>query len=139
MSTPYGQYIHNAKFRVPSFQDRVKTAIIRLFLKILFLKTNIIDSVSIFRSSRAEVFCKKGVVRNSAKLTGKQLRQSLFFNKVAGLRPATSLKKTLTQVFSCEFCKIYKNTIFKEHIRWLLLNTLTYLAFFLQKTLENPT
>ena len=116
MSTPYGQYIHNAKFRVPSFQDRAKTAIIRLFLKILFLQTNIIDSVSIFRSSRAEVFCKKGVVRNSAKLTGKQLRQSLFFNKVAGLRPATSLKKRLG-FFPMNFEKFLRTSFLTEHLR----------------------
>ena len=30
---------------------------------------------------------KKGVLRNFAKFTGKHLCQSLFFNKVAGLRP----------------------------------------------------
>ena len=34
------------------------------------------------RSSRAEVFCKKGVLKNIAKFTGKHLCQSLFFNKV---------------------------------------------------------
>ena len=28
-----------------------------------------------------EVFCKKGVLRNLAKFTGKHLCQSLFFNK----------------------------------------------------------
>ena len=39
------------------------------------------------RSSRPEVFCKKGVLRNFAKFTGKHLCQSLFLNKVAGLRP----------------------------------------------------
>ena len=32
-----------------------------------------------------EVFCKKDIPRNFAKFTGKYLRQSLFFNKVAGL------------------------------------------------------
>ena len=37
-------------------------------------------------SSRPEVFCKKGVLRNFAKFTGKYLCQRLFFNKVAGLR-----------------------------------------------------
>ena len=37
------------------------------------------------RSSRPEVFCKKGVLRNFTKFTGKHLCQSLFFNKVAGL------------------------------------------------------
>ena len=26
-------------------------------------------------------------------------------------------KQTLTQVFSCEFCEIFKNTFFIEHLR----------------------
>ena len=42
-----------------------------------------------YRSSRPEVFCKKGVLRNFAKFTGKHLCQRLFFNKAAGLRPET--------------------------------------------------
>ena len=63
------------------------------------------------RSSCPEVFCKKGVLRNFAKFTGKHLCQSLFFDKVAGLRPATLLKKeTQAQMLSCEVCKIFKNT-----------------------------
>ena len=51
-----------------------------------------------FRSSRPEVFCKKSVLRNLAKFTGKYLCQSLAI-----------FCKTLAQVFSCEFCKISKN------------------------------
>ena len=40
------------------------------------------------------------------------------FCKVVGLRAATLLKKeALTQVFSCEFCEISKNTLFTEHMR----------------------
>ena len=35
-----------------------------------------------YRSSRQEVFCKKGVIRNFAKFTGKHMFQDLFFNKV---------------------------------------------------------
>ena len=53
-----------------------------------------------FGSSRPEVFRKKGVLRNFAKLTGKHLCQSLFFKKVIGrLRPATLLEKRLTHLF----------------------------------------
>ena len=37
------------------------------------------------KSSLPEVFCREGVLRNLAKLTGKHLCQSLFFDKVAGL------------------------------------------------------
>ena len=60
---------------------------------------------------------KKVVLRNFAKFTGKHLCQSLFFKKVAGLRPATLLKKRLSQVFSCEFFEITKNTFSTEHFR----------------------
>ena len=38
---------------------------------------------TIFRSSHQRCSVKKGVLRNFAKFTGKHLRQSLFFNKVA--------------------------------------------------------
>ena len=46
-----------------------------------------------FRSSHWACSVGKGVLRNFAKFTGKHLCQGLFFNKVAGLRPATLLKK----------------------------------------------
>ena len=36
------------------------------------------------RSSRPDMFCKKGVLRNFAKFTGKHLCLSFFFNKVSG-------------------------------------------------------
>ena len=56
---------------------------------------------------------KKRVLESFAKSTGKYLCWSLFFNKAAGLRPAILLKReTLTQMFSCEFWKIFKNTVF---------------------------
>ena len=45
-----------------------------------------------FRSSRPDVFCKKGIFKNFAKFTGKHLCQSLFFNKVVGLRSAKFLR-----------------------------------------------
>ena len=50
------------------------------------------------RSSCPEVFCRKGVLRNFAKFTGKHLFQSLFSNKSAGFRPATLLIKRLFQI-----------------------------------------
>ena len=37
---------------------------------------------SILRSIRPEVFCKKGVLKNVTKFTGKHMCQNLFFNKV---------------------------------------------------------
>ena len=68
------------------------------------------------RSSCPEVFCKKGVLTNFTKFTGKHLCQSLFFNKVSDLRPAALFKKSMAQVFSCEFCEISKNTFLTEHL-----------------------
>ena len=50
-----------------------------------------------YRSSRPEMFCKKGVLRNLTKFTGKQLCQNLFFNNVAGLVPIWK-KETQAQV-----------------------------------------
>ena len=74
----------------------------------------------ISRSTRPDIFCKKGVLRNFTKFTVKHLCQSLFFNKVAVEVACNFTKKeTLVQVFSCEFCKISKNTFFTEH--WWLL------------------
>ena len=64
----------------------------------------------------SEVCYKKVVFRNFTKFTRKHLCQSLFFNKVASLRPATLFKKRLAQVFSCDFFEIFKDTIFTEHI-----------------------
>ena len=50
-------------------------------------------SFPLCRSSLPEVLCKKGVLKNSAKFIRKHLCQDPFFNEVAGLRPATLLKK----------------------------------------------
>ena len=68
------------------------------------------------RSSRPDVFCEKGVLRNLAKFTGKHLCQSPFFNKVAGAASNFIKKETLAKVFSCEFCEISKNIFFTKHV-----------------------
>ena len=58
--------------------------------------------MKLFRSSRPEVFYRKGVLRNFAKYTGKYRPEACNFIK----------KETLAQVFSSEFCEISKNTFF---------------------------
>ena len=75
------------------------------------------------RSSRAEVFCKKGV------------------------RPATLLKKTLAQVFACEFVKFLRTPISIEHLWWLSLYPallrkviVKYFSFFVKAVMNlSPT
>ena len=74
------------------------------------------------RSSHPEVFCKEGVPRYLTKFTGKHLWQSLFFNKVAGLRPATFLKKRLWhRCFPVDSVTFLRIPFYTEHLWWLLL------------------
>ena len=71
---------------------------------------------SMARSSRRRCFVRIGVLRNFVELTVKHLCQSLLFNKVAGQACKFIKKETLVHVSFCEFCEIYKNTLFTEHI-----------------------
>ena len=65
---------------------------------------------------------KRGTLKDFAKFTGKHLYQSLFFNKVAGLRPATLLKKRLWhRCFPVNFVKLLRTLFFIEDCLWLLL------------------
>ena len=55
------------------------------------------------------------VLQNFAKFAGKYLCQSLLFNKLTGLSPATLLKKDpLAQVSHVNFLKFFKNTFFQR-------------------------
>ena len=78
-----------------------------------------IDHISShYRSSHHRCSVRKGVLRSFAKFTRKHLCQILFFNKVAGLTPATLLKKRLWhRCFLVNFCEISKNTFFTKHLR----------------------
>ena len=79
------------------------------------------------RSSCSEVLCKIGVLRNVAKFTGKHLCQSLFFNKVAGLRSAALFKKRLWhRCFPVNFAIFLRTPFFTEHLRWLLLDQILH-------------
>ena len=81
-----------------------------------------------YQKQPPEVFCKKGVLRNFAKYTGKQLCQRLFFDKVAGLRPVTLLKKSLRhKCFPVNFAK-FPRTPFLQNTSGRLF--LVYLRFF---------
>ena len=52
---------------------------------------------------------KKGIPRNFTKFTGKRLCQSLFLNKIVGLRPATLLKERLWHKgFPVNFAKVLR-------------------------------
>ena len=92
------------------------------------------------RSSRPKVFQKKGVLRNFLKLTGKHLCQSLFFNNVAGLRPAILLKKeTLHRCFSANFAKFLRTHFLTEHLQWLLLRAPNFVSVPRLCTIQNTS
>ena len=57
------------------------------------------------------MFYKLSVFETLGKFTEKYLCQSLYLSKTANL----SKKETLAQVFSCEFCGIFKKVFFAEH------------------------
>ena len=60
---------------------------------------------------------KEHVLRNFTKSTGKLLCQSLLYNKVAGLRPATLLQKRLLhRSFPVNFAKFLRTTFFIKHL-----------------------
>ena len=100
-----------------TYSEPFQTSKMEFFVKIVISKeTN--PLLRRFRSSHRRCSVKKGALRNFAKLTGKDLCQSLFFNKVAGLWLVTLLKKeTLEQAFLCEFCEISKNIFSTEHLQ----------------------
>ena len=51
------------------------------------------------------MLCKKAALKSFIIFTGKQLCWNLFREK-----------ETPTQVTSCEYCEIYKDTYFEEHL-----------------------
>ena len=58
-----------------------------------------------YRSKYQRCSIKKVVLKSLAKFIGKHLCQSLFFNKVAGLKSATLFKKRLCSVNFAKFLR----------------------------------
>ena len=98
-----------------------------------------------FRSSCPEVLCKKDVLKNFTKFTGKHLCRSL-------LRPAALFKKRHRhRCFPVNFTKFLRTSFFIERLWWLLLEvsmkgrSLNVISvwvlkklYYLKKLLEKP-
>ena len=69
-------------------------------------------SQNTFRSSRLQMFFKISVLKSFPNFIGKRLYWSLFLKRLQAEGLQLYFKKTLTKVFSCEVCKIIKNTFF---------------------------
>ena len=73
--------------------------------------------IEMYQKQLSEAFHKKNVPRIFTKFTGKHLCKSLFFNKVADLRPETLLKKRLWQrYFPVNFEKFLRTPFLTEHL-----------------------
>ena len=76
------------------------------------------ENVSEPRSSQRRCSLRKGIVWNFAKFTRKHLCQSLFFDKVAGLGPATLSKKRLwPRCFPVNFSKVLRTPFYRTPSR----------------------
>ena len=73
---------------------------------------------------------KQDLLKNFENFTGKYRWWSLFLIKLEYWGPANLLKKTPTQVFSCEFCKLFKSTCFLEDLKTACFQTPVRGSFF---------
>ena len=99
------------------------------------------ESFGQYRRNHQRCSVKKGILGNFAKFTGKHLYQSLLFNKVGGLRPATLLKKTLWhRCFPVNFAKFQRTPFLQKSSGRLLLSVIfaISLAQKFSLTLEAP-
>ena len=88
------------------YQIKIKTRLIPVNTSFYFTSEAVVQ-----RCSVKKVFCKKGVLKNFGKFTGKYQCQSLFLVKLQarGLQ-LYFIKKETPTVLPCEFCEISKNT-----------------------------
>ena len=104
----------------------------RAFLKLMALnfvsyivKNSVCDYLLPYlkQNPKKKMFYKKGVPKTFAKLTGKHMCQSLFFNKAAGLRPATLKKRIWHSCFPVNFAKFFRTTSEENTLGRLLLSS----------------
>ena len=76
---------------------------------------NVIVKYLCFQKQPLEVFYKKAVLKKLAIFTGKHLHWSIFLIKLQALQ--LYCKEIPTQLFSCEYCEIFKKTYFEEYCK----------------------
>ena len=106
----------------------IKVWIKQLFSSLLTLLLNLLypinDSLQYLfycRSSHWRSYLKRNILK-TFKVRRTTLASESFFKKVACaseslLNKVEGLRQTLVQVFSYEFCEIFKNTLFTEKLR----------------------
>ena len=82
---------------------------------------NSLSSERFIRCSGSQMFFKIGALKNFVIFTGKKSVLESFFNRVAGFRSATLLKRRLLhKCFPVNIVKFLKNSFFVD-LSWLLL------------------
>ena len=91
-----------------------------IFISMIFHKLRQYSCLPRIRSSRQEVFCKKGIFKNFAN------SQENTCVRVHSLRPATLLKRRLWHsCFPANFAKFLRTPFLVEHL-WLLLLSIKF-------------
>ena len=75
--------------------------------------------ITTIRSSRSQIFFEIGVLKVCNIHRKTPVLESLF-SKFASLVACNFIKKTPTNMFSYEYCEVFKKTLFEEH-QWCLL------------------
>ena len=84
-----------------------------------------------YRSSRPEMFCKKGVLKKFRKNSQENTcARASFLTQFQAEACSFIKKEALANMFSCEFCEMSKNVSFTEH---LLLWKVNITSFFVSK------
>ena len=117
---------NSSKFSSKYLKDRICKIERYLNYILVIINQNILAVLRTFLNLQKNLwktlqrYCiKKGVLKNFVNFTGKHQWQSLFLNKIAGLRPETCnliKKEALAQVVSCEIFEIFKNTFFIQYL-----------------------
>ena len=98
------------KYSVPTILIRIELLELKVWMFSFLSIRSSRPEMPCYRSSHRRCSVKKGVLRNFAKFTEKHLCQRVFFNKVAGRRPGTLLRKTLwRRCFPVNFAKFLRH------------------------------
>ena len=81
------------------------------------------DACFTYRNGFSQIIFKKGVLKNFASFSEKELLWSLFLINLQAWKPATLLKRDYNTISFFEFCEIFKNTNFTEQLGWQLLSS----------------
>ena len=111
--------VNFAKFLRTPFLQSTSGRLRLQFTIYIFTLLNIFSEAVAQRCSVKKMFLE--ILQNSKENSCDRV---FFLNKVAGLGPATLLKKRLWhRCFPMNFAKFLRTPCFTEHLRWLLLNS----------------